>query len=533
MAFFSPVKKREVSPYYPIASLWANSIELRSLYFKQHSARVAKFAEILGKASKFPDLEMLTFAALLHDVGMVVVPEEILYKPESLTESEWEIVRKHSEVGEALISTIPELKEVATWVGDHHEAVNGRGYPRGKMGEEISRAGKILAIADAYDALTSDRPYRIAFTPAQAKEILIQNAGIHWDTHLVQLAIEHFPPRISETEIEVPYLEIFDSLLRSRYDDLRKTTLLVKIGESFRQLAHPPAYPRKILEIICTAFPAFGGYLFATLRGNRFVVRATEGFTLPEDFENFDRQDPFFQTFMAGGALSFFSVDEKNPFHFILKKHGYKGFVFLPLSFFERWLGFILLFLRPDQQLRSEDVQFFETFSQFVSSSLDSVLSIEEAGESWITDPLTGTYSWRTFTLKFHEEVARAKRSNEKFSIVLIIYPEYFRLRTQFNEQVAETALVELAKTLQHNLRASDIVARYEENSFVLLLPNTPSLNAKIAIKRLQGAFLAKAIYSIERASSYLTFQHGISSFPEDGFSLKELMMKARLRLQA
>ena len=330
----------------------------------------------------------------------------------------------------------------------------------------------------------------------------------------------------------MPYLETFDTFLRSQYDELRKTSLLIKIGESFRQLAHPPAYPRKILEIICTAFPAFGGYLFSTLKGNRFAVRATEGFTLSEDFEGFDRQDPFFQAYMTGGALPFLSADEKNPFYFILKKYGYKGFVFLPLTFFDRWLGFILLFLRPDQQLRSEDVQFFETFSQFVSSSLDSVLSIEEAGETWITDPLTGTYSWRTFTLKFHEEVARAKRSNEKFSVVLIIYPEYFRLKTQFSEQVAETALVELAKTLQHNLRASDIVARYEENSFVLLLPSTPSMNANIAVKRLKGAFLAKAIYSVERSSSYMTFQQGIASFPEDGYSLKELMAKARLRLQ-
>ncbi|MFN4182609.1 MAG: HD domain-containing phosphohydrolase, partial [bacterium] len=451
---------------------------------------------------------------------------------ESLTESEWEIVQKHPQVGEALISTIPELKEVATWVGEHHEAVNGRGYPRGKMGEEISLAGKILSIAEAYDALISDRPYRIAFTPGQAKEILIQNAGIRWDPHLVQLASQHFPPRISEAEIELPYLEIFETFLRTRYDELRKTILLVKIGESFRQLAHPPAYPRKILEIICSAFPAFGGYLFATLKGGRFAVRATEGFSLPEDFEGFDRQDPFFQTFMTRGALPFLSADEKNPFHFILNKFGYKGFVFLPLTFFERWLGFILLFLRPDQQLLSEDVQFFETFSQFVSSSLDSVLSIEEAGESWITDPLTGTYSWRTFTLKFHEEVARAKRSNEKFSIVLIIYPDYFRLKVQFSEQVAEIALVELAKTFQHNLRASDIVARYEENSFVLLLPSTPPVNAKVAVKRLQGAFLAKAIYSVEGSSSYMTFQQGIASFPEDGFSLKELMAKARLRLQ-
>ncbi|MFN4182807.1 MAG: HD domain-containing protein, partial [bacterium] len=78
MPFFVPAKKREVSLYYPLASLWANSIELRSLFFKHHSLRVAKFAEILGKASKFPDLEMLCFSALLHDVGMVVVPEEIL-----------------------------------------------------------------------------------------------------------------------------------------------------------------------------------------------------------------------------------------------------------------------------------------------------------------------------------------------------------------------------------------------------------------------------------------------------------------------
>ncbi len=532
MGLFTLTRKKEYQALLPIFAAWANSVELRSLFFKHHSYRVGKLAEILGKAVKFPDLEKLFLAGLLHDVGMIIVPEEILFKPDSLAENEWGIVRKHPLVAQSLISSISDIKEISTWIIEHHEAFNGRGYPHGKIGEEISLGGRILAICEAYDALTSERPQRVAYTPDQAKEILLQHAGIQWDTKLVKVAIEHFPPRILDTDWESPYHEIFDSHMRSRYEEWRKTSLLVKIGESFRVLTHPPAYGRKLLEIIRTAFPAFGGYLFTTVRADRFVVRATDGFTFLEDFEGFEREHPFFQTSMARGAVPFLSVDEKNPFFSIIQQNQFTGMIFLPLTFFERWLGFLVFFLRPGQGIRSEDIQFFETVSHFVSASLDSVLMIEAFGENTISDPVTRAYTWRIFNLKFHEEVARAKRNNEKFSIVLILYPEYNRLRTQFSEQVAEAALVELAKTLQSNLRASDIVARFEENNFLLLLPTTALINARIAVKRLQGAFMGRGIYAGERASSALTFQHGVATFPDDGYSLKDLMAKARLRLQ-
>ncbi|MFB6467523.1 HD-GYP domain-containing protein [Cytobacillus sp. Hz8] len=158
-------------------------------YTFTHSFHVTLYSLAIGLELKLSpkELEILGLGAILHDIGKMNVPSEILLKPGKLTKSEFEVVKKHSEDGFQIlrnVTTIPLL--VAHCAYQHHERINGSGYPRGISGKEIHRYGKIIAVADVFDAVTSNRIYRRAMLPHAGLEILYSGVGNLFETHIVE-----------------------------------------------------------------------------------------------------------------------------------------------------------------------------------------------------------------------------------------------------------------------------------------------------------------------------------------------------------
>lgn len=153
----------------------------------QHLERVANYAVALGKRLDMSqeDLVDLYCAALLHDLGKIGIPESILNKPGTLTREEFAQVRKHPEIGTKILETLVASEKISSIILHHHEFYNGTGYPSGLAREEIPLGARIIAIADAYDAMTSDRPYSRAKTHEEAVAELIRCAGVQFDPRLV------------------------------------------------------------------------------------------------------------------------------------------------------------------------------------------------------------------------------------------------------------------------------------------------------------------------------------------------------------
>ncbi len=154
------------STYLSTIKVLVSTIEAKDAYTRGHTERVAEYARMIAEEMRLSrrEVETVSFGAALHDIGKLGVYENILNKPGELTEQEWEIVRSHPEVGANIIRNMKFLESACDLVRHHHERLDGKGYPDGLRGPQISVGARIIAVADSFDAMTSDRPYRRAFS---------------------------------------------------------------------------------------------------------------------------------------------------------------------------------------------------------------------------------------------------------------------------------------------------------------------------------------------------------------------------------
>ncbi|HMH86207.1 MAG TPA: HD-GYP domain-containing protein, partial [Gemmatimonadaceae bacterium] len=171
-----------------MAKQWGDSIESKDRYTQGHCERVAFFACVLADSAGFNSRSLFWFriGALLHDIGKIIVPTEVLNKPGKLTDEEWAIMKRHPEAGLELVADIDFPGDISAIIRNHHERWDGAGYPDGLKGEAIPFAARILCVADVYDALTTTRSYRPGLTHARAAEIMRASTG-QFDPQLLEI----------------------------------------------------------------------------------------------------------------------------------------------------------------------------------------------------------------------------------------------------------------------------------------------------------------------------------------------------------
>lgn len=166
----------------------ASAIDAKSPWTKGHSERVTKFAVEIAReiGLRDKDLEYIKLCSLLHDIGKIGIYDDVLDKADKLTDEEFELVKKHTEKGAEILKPIKQLQDVILGVLHHHERYDGKGYPEGLRGEDIPLCARILSVADSFDSMTADRPYR----PSPGKEFAISEikrcSGTQYDPKVVE-----------------------------------------------------------------------------------------------------------------------------------------------------------------------------------------------------------------------------------------------------------------------------------------------------------------------------------------------------------
>lgn len=170
----------------------AAASDRRGMYTRGHSDRVTRFSGEIARILGLPEdeVERIRVGGLIHDIGKIVIDEEILNKPTALTQAEYEIMKTHARHGYELLKGIPQLEEILPGLQFHHERLNGEGYPHGIAGDEIPMIARVITVADSFDAATTVRPYQEAPPPIESVLECIQSAaGVEYDESAVEALI--------------------------------------------------------------------------------------------------------------------------------------------------------------------------------------------------------------------------------------------------------------------------------------------------------------------------------------------------------
>jgi putative two-component system response regulator len=168
---------------------WSHAMDLRDRETEGHSQRVTELTVKMAQACGLGEEEIMHLrrGALLHDMGKIGIPDSILHKPASLTDEEWVIMRKHPQLAYDMLRSVEYLRPALEIPLNHHEKWDGTGYPRGLKGEEIPLSARLFAVVDVWDAVTSDRPYRKAWSQQEALTYIREQVGKHFDPQVVEL----------------------------------------------------------------------------------------------------------------------------------------------------------------------------------------------------------------------------------------------------------------------------------------------------------------------------------------------------------
>jgi putative nucleotidyltransferase with HDIG domain len=169
----------------------AQIIDMKHPFTAGHSLRVSRYALTIALAMKLPhdDITRIRWAGLLHDIGKLTVLRRLLDKPTQLTPEEYRMIQKHAKQTYTIMDLMPSLRDITLIAAAHHERADGSGYPFGLKGEEIPLGARILSICDAFDAMTSNRPYRQPLTFGEAADEIEKLAGKQFDAEIVRHAI--------------------------------------------------------------------------------------------------------------------------------------------------------------------------------------------------------------------------------------------------------------------------------------------------------------------------------------------------------
>jgi diguanylate cyclase (GGDEF)-like protein/putative nucleotidyltransferase with HDIG domain len=552
--------KEELADLYlaTIKSL-ALAIDAKDAYTHQHILRVQHYSVAVAKelGLKGDELEGISTGALLHDIGKLGVPEYVLLKPGKLTEEEFAKIKEHPRIGADILADIPFPWPVLPGVKYHHEKWNGGGYPEGLKGEEIPLQARILAVADVYDALTSNRAYRGAWTHEKAVALIQKESDNHFDPVIAdaflrviddvvaEMAARGEGPLItkkeesltqSSSERAVRDIQRNSSELWALYEVAHTLSSSLGLDETLEILA------RKLESIIPNVACLF---LLYDAEDHRLNTRAAVG--LNREF--------FSEARSIGQSGSSMQVvfqkraycGEYEPDDLLIQGSptaqwtSIRSALIVPIIYEGTVLGTINLY-HPDLHAFSEhDQQLLERIGERAALALYNGILFERTRSHAHTDTLTSLYNLRYISEYVEQRCVASlsptgealQRSSDQFVMFCLDLDSFKPINDLYGHQTGDRVLRELSLLLRSLVRPSDIVARYGGDEFLIIQEEATPTEAEALSQRIQEAIQHYNTGLIHPKLGHLRLgvSVGFSSFPQDGHDWATLLSIADQRM--
>ena len=521
-----------------------------------HARRVQVYAVGIAQSmgiTNQEDLEALSTAALLHDIGKLAIPEYILSKPGKLTDSEFTKMKSHVEIGANILEPIHFPYPVVPIIRYHHERVNGSGYPFGLRGHEIPLGSKILAVADTFDALTAQRTYRTPLAISDAIALIRSEADICFDSKVVNAFLKvaeasaqevagldvskqtektHLPESAAGTDQEHKLW-----LRKKGFTEIASTHREIYALHEIFQTVGKSLNLEDTLRIICTKLqsivPFTSGVVYLKNKKNDVIhpamVTGEYSELLSKNWINIGEG-------LTGYSIAFgqqvVNTDPELDFQhlpYLERPHQLVNAMIFPLKVKDAVIGAIALYSTDrDKDAFTEDhVRLMETVSERAAVSIQNAQSFEFYEENSLTDALTGLPNSRYMFMAFEQNVKKAERTKEKMAVLVMDLNSFKQINDQYGHKVGDEVLVKVSEILQKEMRKYDTCIRYAGDEFVAFLYNAERETAEKIVYRIRKAVTALVLKVRSGKEVRLGISVGMSMYPDDGVELTQLFTVA------
>ncbi len=522
----------------------SNAIDAREQLTPGHVRRVQIYAVETAKLLDLPfeQIKSLELAALLHGVGKLAVPDYILNKPSTLTQSEKERVKLHPIIGAEIVKSVNFPFPVADAVKHYNESWDGYGYPDGLRGEETPIAARILGIADAYDTMREERPFRAIASRDEARRMLLAGAGTRFDPRIVDIFLRHlgdFEAKITLAGLPIEGLrasEVGDSsgTMPHYLEQIRRTNQevfalyeLARISSASLDLNELLLFlGKKVQELVPCETCVI--YLYDAAAG---VARAAYATGKNADFFN-DREVRIGEGVIGFALKNGKSVSSVNPAldladDYSMISRDYLTMAALPLKIGERLVGALTVYSSKILGYDEEHLRLLETTSHVAAEAVVRTLQHAESETLALTDALTGLPNARSMQLQFEKEVSRSKRTSRPFYFIMFDLDDFKLVNDTFGHKVGDEMLCQIADVLRGQLRDYDFLARYAGDEFVALVPEVSSEGIQELCHRIEQIVLDFRLPVDGQRAARVGISIGAAEYPAHGVMLDQIMVAA------
>ena len=503
----------------------ALAIEAKAGCTPEHIESIQQYAVMLGEGAGLSDKEVqaVRTAALLHDVGNMAVPEHILAKPEALTPEEFERVKIHPRVGAEILRNVPFGAPVAELVLCHHERWDGLGYPGGLRGKDIPLGARILAIADCYSTLQTDRPYRPGRSAVEAITVLMQEAGKAFDPDLVDLLI---------ARLRVTAALPADASLDSARDGHHQLALQ-DIAGAHRE--EQTLY--EIAQALGSNLGVDGAMALINDKVSRLVPFTTCALFLGNDEDGYTCRSAH-----GPGTEALFKWSPKSWSDLSLRipacadgrdAHGGDLTALLPcpLVFEGTLIGSIVVYHTIAGCFTDEHRRILGRVSEQAAAVIYNSTRFEQTQHESHTDPLTALPNRRSLDRQFEAGLAHAAQTQTSASVIVLDLDRLKEINDTYGHEAGDRALRAVGSALASTVRKSDLCARFAGDEFIVVLWDCSPENEARRVADVQNAISAYPFEPRPGIRVSLSISAGASRFPDDGSTFEDLLAAADERM--
>src|SRR5579859_5194298 len=561
------VEKRHVEE---IASLNMRTIEALALAIEAkdhtthtHLQRVRTYAVAIASQLNLPEgeIEALRAAALLHDIGKLAVPEQIINKPGKLTPEEFEKMKVHPLVGAEILERVAFPYPVAPIVRSHHERWDGTGYPEGLSGEQIPIGARILAAVDCLDALASHRQYRPALPLGEAMAKVKEKSGKWFDPQVVDILEDRYVEleRVAQMSEDTAVPHSLSKTVRvergqapaAGFERTEPTHGPSDSGDFLSSIASARQEAQTMFELsqdLGVSLSLSETLSVLSMRLRRMIPYDSiavfvnrNGWLLPElvSGENF-RMVSSLKVRVGEGLCGWVAENSKpimngNPqveagYTVDPGKHStLQSALVVPLEGLNGVVGVLAMYHANRDAFTPDHLRILLAVASKVALSVENALKYQQAESSATTDYLTGLPNARSLFVHLAQEVARCRRTKTPLAVLVCDIDGFKQINDSFGHLEGDKLLREFSTRLKDACRGYDYVARMGGDEFVITAPGLTAEAAKEKAERLNQAAIESGRHVCGR--ELITLSVGMAFCPEDGFDVERLLAEADRRM--